>query len=350
MKNTNAPVASLVIVSWNSAKYLPRCLECLSSQTFHFFEVIVVDNGSTDDSVADLEKQHHQLDLRVERLASNRGFAAANNLGAQLARGTWLILLNTDAFPETDWLENLIQTANDNPQYTCFSSRQLQANKPELLDGAGDCYHVSGLAWKRCMGYPSSEYGLEKIEVFSTCGAAAMYSRDAFLDVAGFDEDFFSYLEDVDLGFRLRLRGHRCLYVPEAVVHHVGSASLGVASDFALYHYHRNLIWSFIQNMPSRLLWKYLLAHLAANVIYLATYIVRGRGRVLWKAKMDALHGLARARQKRVEIQSRRSVTDSELVSVMEKGWLQPYLLEYHQRQIQTAHSMDTQGRVKSHL
>lgn len=349
MKNSNAPLASLVIVSWNSAKYLPRCLECLSSQTFQFFEVIVVDNGSTDDSVADLENRYPQLDLRVERLASNRGFAAANNLGAQLARGKWLILLNTDAFPEADWLENLIKTARDNPQYTCFSSRQLQANKPVLLDGAGDCYHVSGLAWKRYMGYPSNEYGLEKIEVFSPCGAAAMYSRDAFLDVGGFDEDFFSYLEDVDLGFRLRLRGQRCLYVPDAVVHHIGSASLGVASDFALYHYHRNLIWSFVQNMPSSLLWRYVFAHLAANIIYVVTYILRGRGKVLWKAKMDALRGLARARQKRDKIQSRRNAADGELVRVMEKGWLQPYLLEYHLRRIQPDHSGDTQGSVRSH-
>jgi GT2 family glycosyltransferase len=341
MKNSNAPLASLVIVSWNSAKYLPRCLECLSSQTFQFFEVIVVDNGSSDGSVADLEKQHPQLDLKVERLASNRGFAAANNLGAELARGEWLILLNTDAFPEVDWLETLIKTARDNPQYTCFSSRQLQANKPELLDGAGDCYHISGLAWKRCMGYPSGEYGLEIKEVFSPCGAAAMYSRNAFLDVGGFDEDFFSYLEDVDLGFRLRLRGHRCLYVPDAVVHHIGSASLGVASDFALYHYHRNLIWSFVQNMPPSLIWRYMFAHLAANLIYLVTYILRGRGKVLWKAKMDALHGLARARKKRGEIQSRRSVTAGELVRVMERGWSQPYLLEYHLRRIQPVHSGD---------
>lgn len=348
MKNSNAPLASLVIVSWNSAKYLPRCLECLSLQTFQFFEVIVVDNGSTDASVADLETQHSQLDLRVERLASNRGFATANNLGAQLARGEWLILLNTDAFPEADWLENLIKTARDNPQYKCFSSRQLQANKPELLDGAGDCYHASGLAWKRYMDYPSDEYGLEKMEVFSPCGAAAMYSRDAFLEVGGFDEDFFSYLEDVDLGFRLRLRGNRCLYVPDAVVHHIGSASLGLVSDFALYHYHRNLIWSFFQNMPTRLLWRYLFAHLVANVIYVVTYSLRGRGRTLWRAKMDALRGLARARQKRREIQSRRSATNGELIRVMEKGWLQPYLLEYHLRQIRSFHAENVYSNVKN--
>ncbi len=348
MKSSNAPLASVILVTWNSAKYLPRCLECLCSQTFRFFEVIVVDNGSSDGSVTDLEKQHPELDLRVEHLPFNRGFAAANNLGAQLASGKWLILLNTDAFPEPDWLENLTRAAEENPQFTCFSSRQLQAKKPELLDGAGDCYHVSGLAWKRYMGYPSNEYGLEKTEVFSSCGAAAMYSRDAFLDAGGFDEDYFSYLEDVDLGFRLRLRGHRCLYVPEAAVHHVGSASLGVASDFALYHYHRNLIWSFVQNMPSRLLWKYTLAHVAANIIYLTVYILRGRGRVLWKAKMDALYGLARARQKRVEIQARRRATDDELIGVMEKGWLQPYLLEYHVRRVQSTHSEDTQERSKS--
>jgi GT2 family glycosyltransferase len=170
--------------------------------------------------------------------------------------------------------------------------------------------------------------------VFSSCAAAGLYSRRAFLQVGGFDEDFFSYHEDVDLGFRLRLQGFRCLYVPDAVVHHIGSAALGAQSDFALYHWQRNFIWSFIQNMPSAFLWEALPAHLMANIIYGVNYTIRGRGGVFLKAKMDALRGLSRALRKRQKIQKIRKASSVELSSTMERGWLQPYLLGYHIRKI----------------
>jgi GT2 family glycosyltransferase len=159
-----------------------------------------------------------------------------------------------------------------------------------------------------------------------------MYSRDAFLDVGRFYEDFFSYFEDVDLGFRLRLKGYRSLYAPDAVVHHVGSATFGVRSDFALYHTHRNLIWTFFKNMPTPLLLFYLLQHLILNLIYLLHYTLQGRGKVLWKAKWDAIRDLPKALKKRKEIQSTRHVSNKELLASMERGWLQPYLLGYHLR------------------
>jgi GT2 family glycosyltransferase len=251
-----------------------------------------------------------------------------------LARGKWLALLNPDAFPEPNWLEELLLAAVNNPDFSFFASRQLQANAFQFLDGAGDAYHMSGLAWRRFAGWPAAQFGLKTEEVFSPCAAAALYSRQAFLQVDGFDEDFFSYHEDVDLGFRLRLQGFRCLYIPFAVVHHIGSAALGVQSDFALYHWQRNFIWSFVQNMPSSLLWEALPSHLIANFIYQLNYTLRGRGSVLWKAKMDAIHGLSRALRKRWEIQKNRKVSNTQLLQTMERGPLQPYLLGYHTRKI----------------
>jgi hypothetical protein len=172
-------------------------------------------------------------------------------------------------------------------------------------------------------------------EVFSPCAAAALYSRSAFLQVGGFDEDFFSYHEDIDLGFRLRLQGFKSLYVPEAVVYHIGSATLGAQSDFALYHWQRNFIWSFVQNMPSALLWEALPAHLMTNIIYQINYTLRGHGVILLKAKMDAIRGLSRALRKRCKIQKTRKVSRKNLLRILERGPLQPYLLGYHIRKIQ---------------
>ncbi|MFH1907561.1 MAG: glycosyltransferase family 2 protein [Chloroflexota bacterium] len=335
MSNFDPPSRiSVILVTWNSAATLPRCLDCLAAQTLEDFEVVLVDNGSTDGCLDGVESRRAGLTLRVERLDENRGFAASNNIGAHLARGRWLALLNSDAFPETDWLENLILAAENHPEFSFFASRQIQANAPEFLDGAGDAYHISGLAWRRYASWPAAQFGLEPEEVFSPCAAAALYSRQAFLQVGGFDENFFSYHEDVDLGFRLRLQGFRCLYVPDAVVQHIGSATLGTQSDFALHHWQRNFIWSFIQNMPSALLWEALPAHLMANFIYQVNYTLRGRGGVLLRAKKDALRGLSRALRKRQEIQKTRKASSVELLSIMERGWLQPYLLGYHIRKI----------------
>jgi GT2 family glycosyltransferase len=335
------PSTSIVIVTWNSVAHLSRCLYCLSAQTFKDFEVIVIDNSSTDNTIDALKSLRLDLNIKVIKLENNHGFAVANNIGARLARGKWLALLNADAFPESDWLEKLLQAAEEYAEFSCFSSRQIQAHNPSFLDGAGDAYHVSGLAWRIGLGYPSEKYGLNSSELFSPCAAAAMYLREAFLDVGGFDEDFFSYFEDVDLGFRLQLRGYRCLYVPDAVVHHVGSATFGERSDFAFYHAHRNLIWTFVKNMPPAMLWRYLPAHLMANAIYVLYYTLHGRGKVLWQAKWDAIKELSKFIIKRREIQKNVRITTSDLERVMEHGWLQPYLLGYHLRRALAATSED---------
>jgi GT2 family glycosyltransferase len=196
-----SPLISVILVSWNSTEHLPHCLDSLALQTFRDFEVILVDNGSLDRGIDTLGQNYPTLNLRLERLARNLGFAAANNIGARLARGRWLALLNTDAFPEPDWLEQLVKATDTHPDFGFFASRQLQANAPELLDGAGDAYHMSGLGWRRFYNLRSECYALQAEEVFSPCGAAALYLRDDFLQAGGFDEDYFSYFEDVDLGF-----------------------------------------------------------------------------------------------------------------------------------------------------
>ncbi len=328
------PLVSVVIVTWNSARYLSCCLDALATQVCKDFEVLLIDNGSTDGGLDGVENRWPALKLQVERLGANKGFAAANNLGARLARGKWLALLNPDAFPNPDWLKELLGAGANHPDFSFFASRQLQANASHLLDGAGDDFHISGLAWRRFAGWPAVQFGLKTEEVFSPCAAAALYSHQAFLQVGGFDEDFFTYHEDVDLGFRLRLRGFRCLYVPEAIVHHIGSAALGAQSDFALYHWQRNFVWSFVQNMPSALLWEALPSHLMANLIYVLNYTLLGRGSVLWRAKLDALRGLPLAFHKRREIQRNRSVSRVDLLRTMERDPLQPYLLGYQTRKI----------------
>jgi len=319
------PLISVIIIVWNNKTVLPTCLDHLLTQTIHDFELVIVDNGSQDDALDNLQEKYPSLDLHINKLYSNLGFAVANNIGAHLARGKWLALLNADAFPEPDWLEQLLLATRQYPEYTAFSSRQIQFSSPHLLDGAGDAYHISGLAWRNDYNLASEKYGHQQKEVFSPCAAAALYAREEFLKAGGFDEDYFSYFEDVDLGFRLRLGGAKCLYVPEAVVHHIGSASTGKRSDFSVYYGYRNLIWTFVKNMPSPLLWVFLPLQFA-TILFFAIYLtLRGQGKAIWKAILDAVRGLPKMLEKRKSIQKNIKIKPGELLKIMSTGLFEPF-------------------------
>ena len=319
------PRVSIILVTWNNEEHLPRCLNILSKQTFQDFEIVLVDNGSNDNTVQKAKSSWPASSLTLELLRSNLGFAVANNIGARLAKGKWIALLNADAFPESDWLKNLLKTTEENPEYSFFSSRQVQENSPEHLDGIGDTYHISGLAWRNGYNYPSSKIGLEQKEVFSACAAAGLYLREEFINVSGFDEDYFSYFEDVDLSFRMRLAGKKCLYVPDAIVHHVGSVSTGKRSDFSVYHGYRNMIWTFFKNMPSPLIWFFLPLHVITIMFFSFYLTFRGQGKVILKAVTDALRGLPKILEKRKEIQKNIKINPFELLEVMSTGLLEPY-------------------------
>jgi GT2 family glycosyltransferase len=317
------PLISIIIVNWNGARVLDQCLAALKSQTFQDFEIILIDNGSTDGSADQIENRFPGV--RLIPLRENSGFASANNLGALAAQGRWLALLNIDAFAQPDWLEKLMTAAAEHPEFSFFASCLVSAQSPKIVDGLGDVYHISGLAWRRGHSQPLEQFKSGPLEVFGACGAAALYDREQFLSVGGFDESFFCYHEDVDLSFRLRLLGHRCLYVPEAVVHHVGSFSYGPQNDFVVYHGHRNLVWTFFKNMPPTLLIRYLPAHLLLNLVTLLWFTSRGRGRVIIRSKRDALLGLSHTLEKRKAIQGKVQVPASIIAQTLDQDWLNPY-------------------------
>ena len=312
---------AVIIVAWNSREYLPRVLDDLGRQTLAPARTIVVDNASSD-GTADLVRERYP-GVEVIEPGSNLGFAAGNNLAVRAAGDCDLIaLLNPDAFPEPRWLEALVREADAHPDHAFFASRMMSAQDPDELDGSGDVYHPSGLAQRRHHGMRLADApaALEPGEVFAACAGAALYRRESFLGAGGFDESFGSFLEDVDLAFRLRLTGQRGRYVADSVVLHVGSASAGVEGDFTLYHSNRNLIWTWAKNMPWPLTLLYLPHHLAANAGMLAWFTVRGRGRAVLRGQRDAVRGLPRILRERRRIQARRRVSPWELYALMASG------------------------------
>lgn len=309
---------SVIVVNWNGTPHLRRCLAALRAQQFRDFEAIVVDNASSDGSADIVTREFPEFRLLPQ--TANLGFAAANNIGARAASGEWLALLNNDAFAEPDWLTQLAQATRDYPNCAGFASCQLSDVDPSRLDGAGDSYHSIGLAWRSGRGQPYGPPWDAPRAVFAPCAAAALYRRTSFLNAGGFDEAYFCYFEDVDLAFRLGLQGRRFMYIPQARVRHVGSASHGQASDFARYHGHRNLVWTFVKNMPASLLWRYLPGHILFNVLSLIFFTLAGQPGALWRAKWHALKGLPRVLRERRVIQSQRTAPAVDLDGLMVHG------------------------------
>jgi GT2 family glycosyltransferase len=311
---------TVLIVNWNSGELLAECLDHLLEQTIQPENVIIVDNASSDNS-ADVVETYKNITLK--KPGSNLGFAAGNNLALTECDTEFVALLNPDAFPDSKWLESLLLKASKCPDLAAFGSRQLMQENEKLLDGIGDTYHMSGLVWRERHGAQQRQDDLAEREIFSPCAAAALYRRSAFMDMGGFDEDFFCYMEDVDLGFRLRLAGHKAMYVPEAIVHHVGSATTGGQhSDFSVYHGHRNLVWTFIKNMPGALFLLLLPLHLMLNLFSIIWFSAKGQGNVIIRAKWDAIKGIPVMWRKRKEIQPNRQASTLDIWRVLDKRLL----------------------------
>jgi GT2 family glycosyltransferase len=283
------PVATVIIVAYESGAFLQPCVDALAAQTFEDFEAVIVDNASSDGSVRDLRLPDDRF--RIVNAGANTGFAVANNLAAAGSSAEFLALLNPDAVAERDWLEALIAKARTAPDIASVGSLQRRLDDPAVLDGVGDVWHVAGLAWRAGEGHPAAGAPGDG-EIFGPCGAAALYRRATFVAMGGFDERFFCYCEDVDLAFRLRAAGYRSVRASRAVVRHAGSGISGRRSDFTLYHGHRNRIWTFVKNTPGVWFWLLLPYHLAFNALYLGSALKRGILPPVWRAYVAAAKGL----------------------------------------------------------
>ncbi|WP_036766607.1 glycosyltransferase family 2 protein [Parvularcula oceani] len=299
MDKDERAAVTVVIVSYNAAAQLPRCLDALSVQTATGFDVIVVDNASIDGSV-DIAADH-PLAVTLIRSDKNLGFAAANNLAAKQARGEWIALLNPDAYPEPDWLDRLLAATERHPGVDAFGSTQVDAHDPSRLDGLGDGYFFAGLPYRAGFGRPLRGDPGEG-EVFGPCAAAALWRKSRFLELGGFEERFFCYGEDVDLAFRHRLSGGRAVQVGSAKVRHEGSGISGRRSDFTTYHGHRNRVWTYLRDMPRGLLLASLPFHLAANLYLVPRLALAGQLQPYLRALRDAVRGMKPFLEERREL------------------------------------------------
>ena len=320
---------TVVIVAYDSGAYLQPCIDALAAQSFAEFEAVVADNASRDDSVAGLRLPDRRF--RVRDMGANLGFAAANNRVAQESRAEFLALLNPDALPEPGWLAALVEAAERHHAAASFGSVQLRLEEPDILDGIGDVWHVAGLAWRAGEGWAARRTPGDG-EIFAPCGAAALYRRRAFLEAGGFDERFFCYCEDLDLGHRLRAAGAASRRVSGAVVRHAGSGISGRTSDFTMFHGHRNRIWTFVKNTPGPWFWLLAPYHVAFNLLYLGSAVRRRVFRPVWRSYVAAVKGLAPFMADRRALGRARRTPFGATLKVMASTPWAPFGRELHPR------------------
>lgn len=270
-------MVSVIIPNYNGERFLKECLDALKRQTYDDMEVILVDNASTDDSIK-LAKELYR-EIRVIELHDNTGFAYAVNRGIEAAKGEYVLLLNNDTIVFPNFVKNQYKMIKGKPDVFSCSALMIQNQNHELVDDAGDELAVLGWGFAPDRDKPVSGCGVPH-EVFSSCAGAAIYRKAVFDEIGLFDESFFAYLEDMDVGYRARLAGYRNLYNPYAKVYHLGSASSGsrhnafkveLSARNSMYMMKKNMpVWQYILNLP------FIVAGIAIKTVYFAKKGIAG--------------------------------------------------------------------------
>ncbi len=312
----NTPVM-VIIPNYNGVRMLDACLRALHVQTYDDLQIVVVDNGSQDGSVAFIGTSFPAV--RVIRFTTNRGFAAAINAGIRASDAPLIATLNNDAVPDPEWLSQLVLALEREPHAGMAASKMLFVEPRGVINSAGICVDRAGIAWDRCGGELDDASEREVRDVFGACAGAALYRRSLFDEIGPFDEDFFAYLEDVDLAWRAQLAGWRALYVPQARVSHWHSATSIEGSPFKSQLLGRNKWWTIIKNYPAPYLWLYLPLIVAYDWAAVCYALVLRRDVSALQGRIAALRGSARMWRKRKQVQSLRRVSADELLSRMQR-------------------------------
>lgn len=314
-----APAAAVIIPNYNGQHLLPTCLGSLRRQTFRDFETVVVDNASTDASVALVRRDFPEL--TVLQMPTNTVFSGAVNAGIRATSTPLVVLLNNDTEADEAWLDELVGAADKHDAYDCFASKLLLFDRRNVLHSAGDFYGVDGIPGNRGVWQEDQGQFDGQQEVFGACGGAAAYRRSMLDQVGLFDEDLIGYCEDVDLNWRLRLSGHRCLFVPTARVYHRLSATGG--GPRASYLCGRNFILVLAKDVPGAVLrrnWRRIAGAQLRLAFDALLHVREPAARARLRGQLAALPALPRFLAKRRAIQDSARVSDEEILHMLDAG------------------------------
>ncbi len=257
--------ATIIIPNYNGLKFMEMCMSALEKQTCKDFEILVVDNGSTDGSVEWLKEN----EIPSIFLPENTGFSGAVNVGIKASKTPFVILLNNDTEAKEGYVEALIREIERSPKIFSVSPKMIQLYHKELMDDGGDMYSIMGWAYQRGVGQEIERYN-RACNVFSACAGAAIYRREVFEEIGYFDEMHFAYLEDIDVGYRAKIAGYYNRYCPSAEIYHVGSGTSGSKyNEFKVRLAARNNVYLNYKNMPG---WQLLLNSIPIGLGILGKY------------------------------------------------------------------------------
>lgn len=314
-----APRVSVIIPNWNGARLLPTCLRALQAQTFHDFEIVIVDNASSDESRALLARDFPQA--RVIALDANYFFAGAVNRGIRATQSEIVALLNNDTEAEPTWLAELVSALDENPNAGMAATKLRLFDERAKLHSAGDFYRIDGVPGNRGVWETDhGQYDDARVPppLFGGCGGACAYRRALLDEIGLFDEDLEFNCEDVDLNWRARLAGYACVLAPRAIVYHMLSASGGGA--FASYYTGRNFIAVAAKNYPRGLWKKYWREIFAAQFSITRDALKHWRGKAARARLRGQLAGslaLPRYLRKRQATQALKRVSDAEIEKLL---------------------------------
>jgi GT2 family glycosyltransferase len=313
----NYPNVSVIILNWNGKENTINCLEALKMTTYSNYEIIVVDNGSTDGSVEYFKDNYPGIKFIENR--ENLGFAEGNNVAIRqvLERKEikYIALLNNDTIVKSDWLEKLVNALETDEKVGSCQPKVLSLINSDTIDSAGIYIDRYGGAYM--VGYEEKDIGqYSKImEVFGVCAGAALYRAKMLNQIGLFDKDFFAYYEDVDLAIRARLFGWKSVCVPQAIIYHIHSATLGNDSPFKKYLLERNSYYYVIKNLPPKVILLFLISK-ARSEFFTLIYLAKTRKfkmiKSLFKGTLDAIGNLPLILSKRADIQAKRLISEDD--------------------------------------
>ena len=319
-----APVTPIVVPNWNGASHLGACVRSLAAQDHDDVEIVVVDNGSDDDSLALLDALSREVapvPLTVLRNDVNLGFAGGVNRGIRHAIETGagaVALFNNDAVADPRWLSSLVAVLDEHPDVAIVTGRLLMRDG-HSVDSTGDFYSVWGLAFPRDRDQPA-EPVRQSGEVFAASGGASLYRTALFADIGLFDEEYFAYFEDVDLSFRARLAGHTVHYCAAAVAYHDQGATSRTMSGFGTRQFFRNLPLLLVKNVPARLLPAVLPRFALVYSLMVLYQFRRGEGRPALRGVLASVPLVCGGLPRRRAIQRSRRVDAARIRRVLWPG------------------------------
>jgi len=316
----NKTKTSIIIPNWNGLKFVEVCLKSVFASDFSDFEVIIVDNGSTDGSREKVEElfaavtDESRFTCHLVKLPANMGFARACNEGMYNSSGEYIVLLNNDVEVEPTWLNELVEGMERHPECGMGTSKMVQYDNRQQIYNTGDLFRIWGTGGGRGFGEIDTGQYEEEDYVIGACAGAGIYRRSLFEEIGYFDEDFFIFSEDVDINLRAQLAEYKCVYLPKAIVYHWGTATIGFNSDRHVFLASRNDLFVLLKNYSLREFWFCFKKIYTFQVLRLKSLSLEGQGWAFLKSLFSFLWFFPAMLRKRLaqQIQRKKTIFDIE--------------------------------------